>query len=291
AQPVSQEVVLPTTTATSPCTTSGAASGTASAKANARTRAEESRWPDNAVPQSVDGTALSPDVTTASTDRMSNPAANSSRIPTSSPSFTTTGDFSRATESAAAASGSTTVPSNSTVPHSSGPAVTLPSETSASNPTTFFSTRTNLTSPTVKQDTPTSSFSPVQQTTELNQTFSNVSMAPPYSKDANENKTNKGVVIGGVVVGAILGSILISLIGYLMCGKKRSESFSHRRLYDDTRSDPVLHLDKSLEPYETSFGCASDDRTSRADKEEEDNTGWPSGGIPMANMAPSDLSL
>lgn len=52
------------------------------------------------------------------------------------------------------------------------------------------------------------------------------------------DKINKGGMIVGVIVGAILGSILIGLIGYFICGKKRSESFSHRRLYDDTRNDP-----------------------------------------------------
>jgi len=46
-------------------------------------------------------------------------------------------------------------------------------------------------------------------------------------------------------------------------------------------------LDNSLGPYDTSFGCASDDKTSPAAKAEEDNAGCPSDGIPMADMAPS----
>lgn len=59
-------------------------------------------------------------------------------------------------------------------------------------------------------------------------------------------KTNKGGVIGGVIIGFILVSILIGVIGYFICGKKRSELFSHRRLYDDTRNDPGKEQQKGF---------------------------------------------
>lgn len=44
--------------------------------------------------------------------------------------------------------------------------------------------------------------------------------------------------MAGITVGAILGSVLIGLVGYFIYAMKRPESFSHRWLYDDTRSDP-----------------------------------------------------
>lgn len=52
------------------------------------------------------------------------------------------------------------------------------------------------------------------------------------------DKSNKGGVISGIIVGVILVSVLIGLIGYAVCGKRRSQSFSHRRFYDETRNDP-----------------------------------------------------
>lgn len=50
-----------------------------------------------------------------------------------------------------------------------------------------------------------------------------------------ENR-NTGVVFGAIL-GAILGASLLSLVGYLLCGKRKTNSFSHRRLYDD-RNEP-----------------------------------------------------
>lgn len=50
-----------------------------------------------------------------------------------------------------------------------------------------------------------------------------------------ENR-NTGVVFGAIL-GAILGASLLTLVGYLLCGKKKTSSFSHRRLYDD-RNEP-----------------------------------------------------
>ncbi|KAM6393994.1 mucin-15 [Pluvialis apricaria] len=272
-----------------PSTVSRAAPTSATAKENVTKRTETSSWPNSTLPRSTRGTTSSSNFNMASKGGIPNSATTFSRIPTSLATFTKTGDLSGATKSAAAASTSTATPNNSTVTYSSPSAAVLPSDNPSIKPTALFPTSVSLTSPTMK-DSPTPKFNPIQQTTEMNHNFSNPSTASPNSKDANEEKTNKGGVIVGVIVGAILGSILIGLIGYFICGKKRSESFSHRRLYDDTRNDPVLHLDSSLGPYDTSFACASDDKSSTADKAEQDNAGSPSDGIPMADMTPSHLS-
>ncbi|NWQ95015.1 MUC15 protein, partial [Burhinus bistriatus] len=284
-QPTSHRFVLPI----KPPTVSHAAPTTASAKENITKRTEASSWPKSTPLRSTDGTTLSSDVTMVSKSGVENSATNFNRIPMSLATFTTMGDFSGVTQSAAAASTSTATPSDSIVTYSTPSAAALPSDNPSINPTALLPTSINLTPPTMK-GSPAPNFNPLQQTTELIHNFSNPSTASSNSKDTNEEKTNKGGVIVGVIVGAILGSILIGLIGYFIWGKKRSESFSHRRLYDDTRNDPVLQLDNSLGPYDTSFGRASDDKTSTADKAEEDNAGSPPDGIPMADMTPSHLS-
>ncbi|NXI47153.1 MUC15 protein, partial [Galbula dea] len=285
-QPTKQRFVLTMATAINPSTLSHAAPITASAR-DVMKRAEMSNQPMNTPLRSTDGTNLSSNVTVVSKDGINNSATD--RIPTSLATFTTMGNFSGETKSAAATS--TVTSRDSTATHSTPSAVVFSSDNSSINFTLLFPTGMALTSPMVKEDSPTPNFTTIQQTTELNLNFSNSSTASPNSKDASEDKTNNGGVIAGVIVGAILGSILIGLIGYFLCGKERSESFSHRRLYDDTRNDPVLHLDNTLGPYDTSFGCVSDDRTSRADQAEEGNARCPSDGIPMADMTPSHPSL
>ncbi|KAM9014990.1 mucin-15 [Ara ararauna] len=289
AQSASQRLILTTTTAINPIV-SHAAPATANVKENVAESTEMSSQPNSTPPRSTDGTTLSSVATTVSKDGINNSATTFNRIPVSLATLTTTGDLSRLTKSAAATFTSTEKSSSSTVTHSTTSAAVLPSDNSSINATTLFPTSIALTSSTVKDST-TTNFSTILQATELNHNFSNSSTALPDSKDASTDKTNKGGVIAGVIVGAILLSILIGLIGYFICGKKRSESFSHKRLYDDTRNDPVLHLDNSLGPYDTSFGCVPDDRSSTADKAVEDNTGCPSDGIPMGDMTPSHLSL
>ncbi|NXX60686.1 MUC15 protein, partial [Scopus umbretta] len=285
-QPTSYRFVLPMTTAINPSTVSHAAP-TANAKKNVKKRTEMSSQPNSTSPWPTDDTALSSNVTTVSEGGINNSVTNINRIPMSL-TFSTMGVFSGVTKSAAATSTSTATPSNSTVTYSAPSVAVLPSDNSSVNSITMFPTGITLTSPTVKQDSPTPNFNPIQQTTEQNHNFSSSSNGTSNSNDASEEKTSRGGVIVGVIVGAISGSILIGLIGYFICGKKRSESFSHRRLYDDTRNDPVLHLDHSLGPYDTSFGCASDDKA--ANKAEKDNAGCPSDGIPMADMTPSHPS-
>ncbi|NXX82335.1 MUC15 protein, partial [Urocolius indicus] len=235
-------------------------------------------WPHSVPPRSTNGTTSTLNATTVSKDGINNSATNFNRIPTSLAKFTTTGDFSGVTKSSADISASTTTSSNSTITSTNPLATEQPSSNSSINSTVFSPTGITLTSPTVKQDSSTLS---IQETTELYHNFSNHPTTPSNSEDDNEDETNKGVIVG-VIVGAILGSILVGLIGYFICGKKRSESFSHRRLYDDTRNDPVLHLENSLGPFNTNLGCVSDDKSSPTD-----NTGCASDGIPMADMIPS----
>ncbi|NXK76340.1 MUC15 protein, partial [Amazona guildingii] len=290
-QSASQRLVPTTTTAINPSIVSHAAPATANVKENEAESTEMSSQPKSTPLRSTDGTTLSLVATTVSKDRINNSATTFNRIPVSLATLTTIGDLSQLTKSASATSTSTEKSSNSTDTYSTPSAAVLPSDNSSISATTLLPTSTALTSSTVKEDSNTINFSTILQATELNHNFSNSSTALPDSKDANADKTNKGGVIAGVIVGTILLSILIGLTGYFICRKKRSESFSHKRLYDDTRNDPVLHLDNSLGPHDTSFGCVPDDRSSTADKAVEDNTGCPSDGIPMADMTSSHFSL
>ncbi|XP_070813644.1 mucin-15 [Pituophis catenifer annectens] len=77
------------------------------------------------------------------------------------------------------------------------------------------------------------------------------------AREAPKESHSNGGVIFGTIVGAMLGSALIGLAGYLICGKRKSESFGHQRLYDDTRNDPVLRLDAIPEPFNANFGDLS----------------------------------
>ncbi|NXF95744.1 MUC15 protein, partial [Eubucco bourcierii] len=280
--------VLPVTTATDPSAISHVVSTTTNTKEKVTEGTVMSSWPNSTAPRSTDSSTLSSNVIVASKEGSS--ATNVNRVPMSLATFTTIGDFSGETKTAAATSTSTGTLSNPTDTYSTPSAALLPSENSI-NPTTLLPTGLAPTSPVVKQDSPTPNFNSTQEATELNHDFINLSTASPHSKDAREDKTNKGGIIGSVIVGFIVVSMLIVLIGYFICGKKRSESFSHRRLYDDIRNDPVLHLDNSLGPYDTSFGYASDDKICTGDQAEEDNTTCPSDGIPMADMASSHPSL
>ncbi|NWW98781.1 MUC15 protein, partial [Caloenas nicobarica] len=289
--PASQSFALPLTTAINPSAVSHAVPLTANAKEIVTRNREMSRWPHSTSLTSTDGTTVSSNVTTVSKDGINNSTTNFNRIPMSLVTFTTTGDFSAAvTKSAVATSASTGTPSNSTVTHSTPLAAGLPGDNSSINPTTLSPTGISLTSPTVTRDSPTPNFNPTQKTTELNHNFSSSSTTPSNPKDPNKDETNREGIIAGVIVGTILVFLLIALIGYFICHKKRSESFSHRRLYDDTRNDPVLRLDNSLGPYNASFGCASDDKTSPADTAEDPTAGCPSNDIPMADMTPSPPS-
>ncbi|XP_071618276.1 mucin-15 isoform X2 [Heliangelus exortis] len=227
---------------------------------NLMKREFSSSSPKSTSLNSTDGTTLSSNVTMVPT----NSATNFNRTSAASVTLVNRSELSGVTTTDAAPS--TATPNNSTAPSSTAPAPVLPSDNSA---TTLSPTSTTLTSPMVKQDSPTTNLNPLQQTTEQNHSFSSPLTASFNSEDAEE--------------GAILVSILIGLIEYFLRGKKRSEPFSHSRLYDDSRNDPVLDLDNSLGPYDPSFGCVSDTNASTT---EESNPGCPSDGIPMDDMTP-----
>ncbi|XP_065695188.1 mucin-15 [Patagioenas fasciata] len=290
--PASQSFALPLTTAINPSATSRAVPLTANDKENIKRRRRMRRQPHSTYLTSTDGTTVSSSVTTVPKDGINNSATNFNGIPMSLVTFTTTGDFSAAvTKSAVATSASTGTPSNSMVTHSTPLAAGVPGDNSSINPTTLSPTSITSTSPTVTQDSPTSSFNPTQKTTDLNHNFSSSSTTSPNPTDPNKDETNKEGVIAGVIIGTIVVFLLIGLIGYFICHKKRSESFSHRRLYDNTRNDPVLHLDNSLGPYNTSLGGASGNKSSPADTAEDTTAGCPSNDIPMADMTPSPPSV
>ncbi|NXG33866.1 MUC15 protein, partial [Dromaius novaehollandiae] len=257
------------------------------ADGNVMKRAQRNNQTNNTSLRSTDGTVSFSNVTMVSEDGINNSATSFNRIPTSSATPTTKGDFSTVPRSAAAIptdTPPTVAPSD--ISHSTHSAATLSGESSATNPAPS-PPGGPLTSSSAKHRTPTTDFGPLRQTTGPNQHFTNTSITSSNSKDTNGEKTNKGGVIFGVILGTILGSVLFGLIGYFICGKKSSESFSHRRLYDDTRSEPVLQLDNSLGPHDVSFGQMCYDKTSATDKAKEDNTGCPNEGIAMDNMTPS----
>ncbi|XP_038186687.1 mucin-15 isoform X1 [Arvicola amphibius] len=82
-------------------------------------------------------------------------------------------------------------------------------------------------------------FTLYQEKTTLQPTlkFTNNSKFFSNTSDSPKEYKNTGIVFGGIL-GAILGASLLSLVGYLLCGQRKTDSFSHRRLYDD-RNEPV----------------------------------------------------
>ncbi|KAJ6652650.1 hypothetical protein lerEdw1_011220 [Lerista edwardsae] len=101
------------------------------------------------------------------------------------------------------------------------------------------------------------------------------------SREPQKGHHNNGGVVFGAIVGAVLGCALISLVGYFLCGKRKSDSFGHQRLYDDTRNDPVLRLDNVPEPYGANFGDLSYYNPPTANKTAAHDA------IPMEDMTPS----
>ncbi|OBS69576.1 hypothetical protein A6R68_01883, partial [Neotoma lepida] len=81
-------------------------------------------------------------------------------------------------------------------------------------------------------------FTPYQEKTTLQPTlkFTNNSKLFPNASDPQKETKNTAIVFG-TILGAILGASLLSLVGYLLCGQRKTDSFSHRRLYDD-RNEP-----------------------------------------------------
>ncbi|XP_015718898.1 mucin-15 isoform X2 [Coturnix japonica] len=255
---------------------------TANANKNATERREMSRQPVSTPLTSTDGTMLPSTFTAAPRDGRNSSAPNLKRILISSATLTTPGDFSTTAKDAASVSADvpfTATLSSSAPTVSTHQAAALPSDSPSTIPTTIPA-GSALTSPTMMQDSPTPDLNTIQQTADLKHSFTNTSPVLPKEEDTNKGKTSKTGVIVGITVG-VLGSILIGLMGCFLCDKERSESFSHRRLYD-TRNDP----DNSLGPYETSFGTAPDGECSTAD-----NAECPHDSIPMDDVTPSDPDL
>ncbi|XP_042302402.1 mucin-15 [Sceloporus undulatus] len=118
------------------------------------------------------------------------------------------------------------------------------------------------------------------QTTSLHSNFSDSSAE---AREHQKENHSHGAVVFGAIVGAALGSALIGLVGYFMCGKRKTESFGHQRLYDDTRSDPVLRLDSTPEPYDMSYYNLTMAKETAAQNSKEK----PYDTIPMDDLASS----
>lgn len=132
---------------------------------------------------------------------------------------------------------------------------------------------------------------PYEDTTTLQPTskFTNDSKIFPNASDPQEENRNTGVVFGAIL-GAILGASLLSLVGYLLCGKRKMDSFSHRRLYDD-RNEPVLRLDNAPEPYDVSFGNSSYYNSSMNDSSIAAGREDTRDSIPMDDIPPLRTSV
>ncbi|XP_013002725.1 mucin-15 [Cavia porcellus] len=114
--------------------------------------------------------------------------------------------------------------------------------------------------------------------------FTNNSKVFPSTSGPQKENRNTGVVFGAIL-GTILGVSLLSLIGYLLCGKRKTDSFSHRRLYDD-RNEPVLRLDNTPEPYDGGFGGPSFYNPSVNDCSMSEGPESTRDGIPMDDIPP-----
>ncbi|XP_071074245.1 mucin-15 isoform X2 [Dasypus novemcinctus] len=80
-------------------------------------------------------------------------------------------------------------------------------------------------------------FTPYKETTpQPTLKFTNNSKLFPNTPDSQEEDRNTGVLFGAIL-GAILGASLLSLVGYLLCRRRKTDSFSHQRLYDE-RNEP-----------------------------------------------------
>lgn len=137
---------------------------------------------------------------------------------------------------------------------------------------------------------PFGGFTPYQETTpQPTLKFTNKSKIFPNTSDPQEDNRNTGVVFGAIL-GAILGASLLSLVGYLLCGKRKTNSFSHRRLYDD-RNEPVLRLDNAPETYDVSFGNSSYYNSNVNDSSMPAGRENVRDGIPMDDIPPLRTSI
>ncbi|OCT81801.1 mucin-15 [Xenopus laevis] len=119
-------------------------------------------------------------------------------------------------------------------------------------------------------------------------TTSNPLTATNTSDAGISGKPKDTVESAGVVLGAIIGSILgialVSLLVYFLCGTKKGSSFSHRRLNEDIRNEPVLRLDNPVNPYDVSYGDSSYSNPTALDEFSINN--HPREVIAMDDMSP-----
>nr|XP_056707092.1 mucin-15 [Euleptes europaea] len=113
---------------------------------------------------------------------------------------------------------------------------------------------------------------------------SNVQTNSSTGTHETSKEDSNGGVIFGAIVGTVLGSALIGLVGYFICKKRKSEGFTHQRLYDDTGNDPVLRLDNVPESYGTSSADPSYYNPTTANETTVQNSHPPYDTIPMDDM-------
>ncbi|KAM9148580.1 mucin-15 [Pangshura tecta] len=259
----------------------------------------ESITQSNSISQSSSNTVLSltSHVDNSSTDGTNTSAKNVNRISPSSTISITMSDTSAVTESNmptnTGVSSKTETKNFTSVIHKTSPTATISTKDSLKSSTEVSSTNSPSNTPTTlsthKSGSVTTDFKTISQTTKnVHQNFTNHSIVPSNPKEPKENRPSAGVVLGAIV-GAILGSALIGLIGYFICGKRKSGAFSHQRLYDDTRREPGLRLDNSS--HDLSFGDLSYYNPSTTNELAAPNSrGRPYDGIPMGDMTSSQPS-
>uniref|UniRef100_A0A8C8YVR3 Mucin 15, cell surface associated n=1 Tax=Prolemur simus TaxID=1328070 RepID=A0A8C8YVR3_PROSS len=181
------------------------------------------------------------------------------------------------------ASDNTKTPDNS-----SSTAGILHSETTTKSATPLITEQTGLHT---TNDGGFTGFTPYPENTTVQPTlkFTNNSKLFPNTSDPQKENRNTGVVFGAIL-GAILGASLLTLVGYLLCGKRKTDSFSHRRLYDD-RNEPVLRLDNAPEPYDVSFGNSSYYNPTGNDSSMPEGQENARDSIPMGDIPPLRSSV
>ncbi|XP_032659600.1 mucin-15 isoform X1 [Chelonoidis abingdonii] len=260
----------------------------------------ESITQSNSVSQNSSNTVLSltSHVDKGSTEGTNTSAKNVNRISPSSTISITMSDISTVTESNmptnTGGSSKTETKNFTSVTYKTSSTATISTKDSLKSSMEVSSTNspsnTLTTLSTHKSGSVTTDFKTISQTTEnVHQNFTNHSIVPSNPKEPNKENRHSAGVVFGAIVGAILGSALIGLIGYFICGKRKSGSFSHQRLYDDTRTEPGLRLDNSS--HDVSFGDLSYYNPSTTNEPAAPNSrGRPYDGIPMGDMTSSQPS-
>ncbi|XP_078540339.1 mucin-15 [Lissotriton helveticus] len=167
---------------------------------------------------------------------------------------------------------------------SSSVSSTLPTTKKQENVTTVQSTDASLsTENTTVVVNPKTSSKPTEQPT-TNSSYPILTGGSP--KDA---QTSGGVVFGAII-GSILGIVMILLVGYFICGVRKPDAFTHRRLYEDIKNEPVLRLDDSVEPYDVRYGASSYHNPTVVEEPEYRHVGNKLDFIPMDNLPSNNPS-